>query len=134
MNSSFITSGPGSMYQTISIHTGSYMSAHVLFNLLNKLRKRDKMRGLLSILSLICNEFNNSIIQEHEVRFCLSYDIKITLKSHICRKNVIILTLSADYVRSVVMDVITFPEICKTTRLLIDFNAWRYFTPRRDVM
>ena len=34
------------------------MSAHVLLNLLNKLRKRDKMRGLSSILSLFCNEFN----------------------------------------------------------------------------
>ena len=34
------------------------MSAHVLLNLLNELRKRDKMRGLLNILSLFCNEFN----------------------------------------------------------------------------
>ena len=34
------------------------MSAHVLFNLLNKLGKRDKMRGLLIILSLFRNEFN----------------------------------------------------------------------------
>ena len=34
------------------------MSAHVLLNLLNKLRKRDKMRGLPSILSLFRNEFN----------------------------------------------------------------------------
>ena len=44
------------------------MSDHVLFNLLNELRKRDKMRGLLSILSLFRNEFNkiNSIIQENE--------------------------------------------------------------------
>ena len=68
------------------------MSAHVLLNLLNELGKRDKMRGLPrglpSILSLFCNEFNkfnntrarmldsiylffatsliNSIIQEHE--------------------------------------------------------------------
>ena len=33
------------------------MSAHVLLNLLNKLRKRDKMRGLPSILSLFRNEF-----------------------------------------------------------------------------
>ena len=29
------------------------MSAHVLLNLLNKLRKRDQMQGLLSILSLL---------------------------------------------------------------------------------
>ena len=34
------------------------MSAHVLLNLLNKLRKRDKMRGLLSILSLFRSAFN----------------------------------------------------------------------------
>ena len=34
------------------------MSAHVLLNLLNELRKRDKMRGLSSILSLFRNEFN----------------------------------------------------------------------------
>ena len=34
------------------------MSAHVLLNLLNKLGKRDKMRGLPSILSLFLSEFN----------------------------------------------------------------------------
>ena len=42
------------------------MSAHVLLNLLNELRKRDKMRGFPSIISLFRNEFINSIIQEHE--------------------------------------------------------------------
>ena len=39
------------------------MSAHVLLNLLNELGKRDKMRGLPSILSLFrkkFNEFNNT--------------------------------------------------------------------------
>ena len=34
------------------------MSAHVLLNLLNELGKKDKMRGLPSILSLFRNEFN----------------------------------------------------------------------------
>ena len=34
------------------------MSDHVLLNLLKELRKRDKMRGLPSILSLIRNEWN----------------------------------------------------------------------------
>ena len=34
------------------------MSAHVLWNLLNELRKRDKKRGLPSILSLFRNKFN----------------------------------------------------------------------------
>ena len=42
------------------------MSAHVLLNLLNKLRKRDKMRGLPSILSLFATSLINSIILEHE--------------------------------------------------------------------
>ena len=47
------------MFQsTIKLNTGSYMSAHVLLNYLNELRKRDKMRGLPSILSLFHNEFN----------------------------------------------------------------------------
>ena len=34
------------------------MSAHVLLNSLNELRKRDKMRGLPIILSLFRSEFN----------------------------------------------------------------------------
>ena len=34
------------------------MSAHVLLNLLNELRKSNKMQGLPSILSLFHNEFN----------------------------------------------------------------------------
>ena len=34
------------------------MSAHVLLNLLKKLGKSEKMRGLPSILSLFRNEFN----------------------------------------------------------------------------
>ena len=50
------------LYKTVDaidvIHRGSYMSAHVLLNLLNELRKRDKMRGLPSISSLFRNEFN----------------------------------------------------------------------------
>ena len=42
----------------VIIYRGPYMSTHVLFNLLNELGKRDKMRGLPSILSLFRNEFN----------------------------------------------------------------------------
>ena len=34
------------------------MSAHVLLNLLNEMKKRDKMRGSLSILFLFRNEFD----------------------------------------------------------------------------
>ena len=39
-------------------YRGSYMSAQVLLNLLNKLGKTDQMHGLPSILSLFRNEFN----------------------------------------------------------------------------
>ena len=81
------------------------MSANLLLNLLNELGKRDKMRGLLSILSFFATSLINSIIQEHE----LSYDVKITLKSKLYCKNVIILSL-----RNVGMDVVTFPENLKT--------------------
>ena len=39
-------------------HRGSYMSAHVLSVFVKQLGKRDKMRGLPSILSLFRNGFN----------------------------------------------------------------------------
>ena len=39
-------------------YRGSCINAHVLLNLIIKLGKRDKMRGLPSILSLFRNEFN----------------------------------------------------------------------------
>ena len=42
------------------------MSSHVLLNLLNELRKSEKMQDLLSILLLFLNKCNNSIIQEDE--------------------------------------------------------------------
>ena len=42
------------------------MSAQDLLNLLNEFRKRDKMRGLPSVLSLFAMSFINSIIQEQE--------------------------------------------------------------------
>ena len=80
------------------------MSAHVLLNLLK--RKRDKIRGLPSILSLCRNEFNKVKYKSTNVRLYLSYGIKITLKSLFCNKKVIILSL---YMQRF-MDVITFPE------------------------
>ena len=42
------------------------MSAHVLLNLLNELRIRDKMRRLPSIFLFFATSLINSIIQEHE--------------------------------------------------------------------
>ena len=64
------------------------MSAHVVLNLLNELGKRDKMGGLPSILSFFRNEFdkfNNT--RARMLDSFLSYDIKITLKSHLLRKS-----------------------------------------------
>ena len=68
------------------------MSAHVLFNLLNELGKRDKMRGLPTILSLFCNKFN--IFNITRARMLNSiYHMTNTLKSHFWRKYIIILSL-----------------------------------------
>ena len=68
------------------------MSAHVLLNLLNKLRKRDKMRGLPSILSLFRNKFNK--FNNTRARMLDSiYHMTNALKSHFWLKNVIILSL-----------------------------------------
>ena len=59
------------------------MSAHVLLNLLNKLGKRDKMRGLPSILSLFRNEFNSF----NNIRAQMLDYIYHMIKSHLCRKK-----------------------------------------------
>ena len=70
------------------------MSAHVLLNLLNEFGKRDKMRGLSSVFSLFRDEFNKfNNTRTRMLDSIYHYDIKITLKSHFCRKNVIILSL-----------------------------------------
>ena len=67
------------------------MSAHVLLNLLKELGKRDKMRGLPSILSLIRNEFNKFNNTRARMLDSINH-ITNTLKSHFWRKNVIILS------------------------------------------
>ena len=78
-------------FSTRSVYRGSYMSAHVLLNLLNELGKRDKMRGLPSILSLFRNEFNK--FNNTRARMLDSiYHMTNSLKSHFWRKNVMILS------------------------------------------
>ena len=83
---------PGLFILPPDIHRGSYMSAHVLLNLLNKLGKRDKMRGLPSILSLFRNEFNKFNYTRARMLDSI-YHMTNTLKSHFWRKNVINLSL-----------------------------------------
>ena len=64
------------------------MSAHVLLNLLNELGKRDKMRGLPSILSLFRNEFNK--LNNTRARMLDSiYHMTNTLKPVFWRKNLL---------------------------------------------
>ena len=52
------------------------------------------MRGLPSILPFFSLILINSIKQEHECSFFLSYEIKISLKSHFSRKNAIMYATS----------------------------------------
>ena len=81
------------------------MSAHVLLNLLNELGKRDKTRGLPSILSLFRNEFNK--FNNTRARMLDSiYHMTNTLKSQFWRKTLYF----CHHVCNVVMDVITFPK------------------------
>ena len=78
------------------------MSAHVLLSLLNELGKRDKMRGLPSILSLFRNEFNkfnNTRAQMLDSIYHMTLRLLWNLISAVKR-----------HVRNVVTDVITFPE------------------------
>ena len=53
------------------------MSAHVLLNLLNKLRESDKMQGLPSILSPFRNSLSIQKYRSRNVRFHLPDDFKI---------------------------------------------------------
>ena len=55
------------------------MSAHILWNILNELGKRDKLRGFPSILSIFRNEFYTSNKYRcANARLHLSHDIKNT--------------------------------------------------------
>ena len=82
------------------------MSVHVLLNLLNELGKRDKMRGLPSILSLFRNEFNK--FNDTRARM-LDSIYHMTLSILWSLISVVKTLLFWHYVRNVVMDLITFP-------------------------
>ena len=77
------------------------MSAHVLLNLLNELRKRYKLRSMSILLSLFRNKLNNA---EAHVTLYLSYDrYNFTIKLRFWRENFKCLP----YVCDVVITVIT---------------------------
>ena len=56
------------------------MSARVLLNSFNELKKRYKIRGLPSILSLFCNKFNK--FNNTRARM-LDYIYQMTLRLHV---------------------------------------------------
>ena len=98
------------------------MSAHVLLNLLNELGKRDQMQGLPSILSLFrskCNKFNNAGAQMLDI---LTLRILYNLISGVKRYTFVIMYATL---------LLTFPA--NLYLWFIDFIAWVFFTPRRDV-
>ena len=79
------------------------MSAHVLLNLLNELRKRDKMRGLPSILSLFRNElnkFNNTGAQMLDFIYYMTLRLLLNLISGVKTLQF------CHYLRNVVIDVL----------------------------
>ena len=83
---------------SLVLYRGSYRSAHVLLNLLNKLKKSYKMRGLQSILSLFRNL--NARLAEHFIACCEKaikcsaslafYSFRISWLSSTCLINSII--------------------------------------------
>ena len=83
------------------------MSTHVLLNLLNKLGKRDKMRGLQSILSLFRNEFKKF---NNTRAWMLDSIYHMTLRLLWNLISAVKMLSFCHYVRNIVMDVITFPE------------------------
>ena len=80
------------------------MIAHVLLNLLNEFRKRNKMPGLLSILFLFGNEFNKSNKTGAQMLDSI-YHMTYNLKSYCRHENVRVLPCSWRYNRHC----ITFP-------------------------
>ena len=104
------------------------MCAHVLLNLLNEVGKRDKMRGLPSILFLFRNSFNKFNNTRAQVLDSI-YHMTNTLKSHFWRKNVI---LSLCMQRCSGRHNVSRKSI--NHLWFIDFIAWCFFTPRRDVI
>ena len=87
------------------IYRGSYMNEHVIFNLLSELRKRDKMRELMSILSLFCNEFYNYINTKAQI--LESFYNHVTLRLLWRLISGVKKLRFCHYLRNVVMDVVS---------------------------
>ena len=64
------------------------MSAHVLLNLLNELKKRDKCEACRAFNLFFPTSLINAMCRSTNIRFYLLYDIKLILKSYFWRKIV----------------------------------------------
>ena len=96
-------------------HIGSYMIAHFLLNLLNELRKSDKMRDLSSILSLFPMSLINSIQYKSTM---LDSIYHMTLKLIENRFLAFQTSKFCHLLRNIMMDVITSRyEICISNSL-----------------
>ena len=72
----------------MKLKKGSYVSAQLLLNLLNKVGKSDKMRGLPIILSFIFIEFNKFNNTGEQMLVSIYYvTFKTTSKSHFWREQ-----------------------------------------------
>ena len=108
------------------------MSAHDLLNLLNELGKRDKMRGLPSNFSFFRNEFNKFNNTGARVLDSIYHMTLSSLRNLIffCVKNVIIASLCTQ--RRFGRHNVSHKSINHYG--FAYFIAWRYFTPRCDVI
>ena len=66
-----------------ALNRGSYISAHVLLDLLNKFGKGDKIRGLPSILLLFRNEFNKSNNTRSRMLYSIYHRTLKLIENHI---------------------------------------------------
>ena len=70
------------IYKYKMLHGGSYMSAHILYNWLNKLRKEIKCDACWAFYHFFATNLINPILQVYLLNIYLTYGIKITSKSH----------------------------------------------------
>ena len=60
------------------IRRGSCIGAHVVLNLLNEVRKRDKCEACRAFYLFIATSLMNPVIHSTNARFYLLHDIKIS--------------------------------------------------------
>ena len=103
------------------------MSVPVLLKFIKQVWKIDKMRGLLSSLSLFRKEFNKfNKTGARMLDFINHYDPKTAMKSRVLCENAKILS----YICDVITDINTYVN----HERYIDFNAWHYITTGSDVI